>query len=170
MRKAPPRIHEKHVVTPHIRQLLSLILCYADLMSAEHAASYAEVSQTEFDARLESLRQGDSSAWTSLKDGVDEIHHALEMERATLNIGDMSFTVLWREVWSRSIYGSSQNLIIMQANIRQQLFNIDDDGLHKITHAVTAAAYEAYCAAGKFDRTAVVVVNGKTLREAVSIA
>lgn len=169
MRKAVPYISGEHVVTSQVRRLLALILLNRKLLSIERAATYAEVSHDSLREGLESMRSGDSNIWTLIKDDVDEIHHALVVGQDGLGVADIDFSVLWRKLWSDSIYGSPQNLIVMQANIRHQLLTIEDDGLHKITHAVAAVAYDAYCAAGRFDRTATLVVNGKLLREAISI-
>lgn len=169
MRKAMPHVSEKYVVTSQVRQLLALILCDEGLVNIEHAATYADMPLDAFRKGLESLKAGDSRLWTLLKDEVDEIHHALAVDQDELGVPDTDFALLWRNVWERSIYGSPQNLIVTQANIRHQFLEVDSDGLHKVTHAIAAAAYDAYCRAGRFDRSVTIVINGKLLREAVSV-
>ena len=169
MRKALPYVNEERVVTSQVRLLLALLLCHEDLISIARAAAYAEVSIDTVCEGVGALKAGDSRVWTMFKDEVDDIHHALVVDQDALWVTGIDFPVLWRKAWSRSIYGSPQNLITMQATIRHQLLTIKDDGLHNITHIVASAAYDAYCAAGRFDRTATVVINGKLLREAISI-
>lgn len=169
MRKAVPHVSEERVVTPQVRRLLALLLCYEELVLVSKVAAYADIPRNLLVGGLESLKSGDSKMWTLFKDEVDEIHRAFVIDQDKLGMTDIDFVSLWRNAWARSVYGSPQNLIVVQANIRQQVLSISDDGLHQITHAVITAAYAAYCKAWRFDRTVTVVVNGKLLREAISI-
>jgi hypothetical protein len=169
MRKALPHTSEGHVVTSEVRRLLAVLLSYGRYVPVEWTAQYADLSDEAVEAGVSALRAGDSSLWTLLKDEVDEIHHAFNLSRGELGLEAVEFASFWRRVWAMSIYGSPQNLIVTQATVRHQLLTIDDEGLHKVTHAVTAAAYEAYCKAGRFDRAVTVTINGKLLREAISI-
>lgn len=169
MRKVMPAERDESSVTGVGRQLLALALWYVEAASVEHVVQYAGLSLEDCTSRLAALAKGDSQAWLALKEGEEEVRHAFAADRLEFGILDITFSSFWAKVWERSVYRAPQNLITIKADVWREHMVLCKADADWVNHAVTSAAYAAYCAAGRFDRFPTVVINGHLLKEAITI-